>query len=346
MSQRVMTNDERAAAVQSFGYTEREARFLCLAALHGGCFLRRQYDTFLGRADGGAAAQLIERALAQGHARAYTFRYKTNIYHLCARPFYEALGQGDNRNRRKRQPLTIKNKLMGFDFVLACPGQHYLATEQEKLAYFDSLGMPRSTLPGKIYRSAANHHETDRYFVEKYPMFLSAADTGGDSPVVSFCFVDEGLSTLSHFETFLAEYRPLFVSLPRFSVIYVAASSVHFKPAQAVFERFLIRGIGEKHSNPLDPDVQRLLDYFAARQLFETRRLDGFDRAKLIQLRKARDEFSGAQYDLLYERWKVAGSAALLENQDSEMKDKTAIVGMFSTHLLEHNYDLFTGVAA
>ena len=35
-------------------------------ALHGGYFLRRQYDQFLGRHDGGAASQLIEKALAQG----------------------------------------------------------------------------------------------------------------------------------------------------------------------------------------------------------------------------------------------------------------------------------------
>ena len=48
-----MTNAERIQALQRLGYTEREAAFLCLAALHGGYFLRRQYAQFLGREDGG-----------------------------------------------------------------------------------------------------------------------------------------------------------------------------------------------------------------------------------------------------------------------------------------------------
>jgi len=40
MSQIPLTNEARHEALQRFGYTEREARFLCLAALHGGYFLR------------------------------------------------------------------------------------------------------------------------------------------------------------------------------------------------------------------------------------------------------------------------------------------------------------------
>ncbi len=38
-----MSSAERIAALKGLGYTEREAAFLCLAALHGGYFLRRQY---------------------------------------------------------------------------------------------------------------------------------------------------------------------------------------------------------------------------------------------------------------------------------------------------------------
>jgi hypothetical protein len=346
MNQTPMTNAERQKALERLGYTEREAQFLCLAALHGGYFLRRQYNRFLGRRDGGAASQLIEKALAQGHARAYTYRYNTSVYHLYTRSFYEALGQGENRNRRKRQAFTIKNKLMGLDFVLAHPDRIYLATEQEKLTFFQGRQIPTSVLPAKVYRATESRSQTARYFVEKYPMFLSDAATKGGAPLVSFCFVDEGLATLSHFETFLTQYGPLFASLPGFAVIYVAAGAIHFTPAQAAFERFLLKDFGASTPQPIDPDYQRLLDYFAARQQFEAKRLDGFDRAKLIQLRKDREEFSEAKYGALYERWTASGPAAMLQNPAPEMGPKTGILGTFSTYLLEHNYDLFAGIAA
>ena len=47
-----MTNTERIQALMGFGYTEREAAFLCIASLHGGFFLRRQYSQFTGTAPG------------------------------------------------------------------------------------------------------------------------------------------------------------------------------------------------------------------------------------------------------------------------------------------------------
>ena len=55
------TPSERLAALQAFGYTEREAAFLSTAALHGGYFLRRQYCCAIGTQSGGNAAALIDR---------------------------------------------------------------------------------------------------------------------------------------------------------------------------------------------------------------------------------------------------------------------------------------------
>src|SRR2546425_9737908 len=68
MSSRSMSSSERIEALKSLGYTEREAAFLCLAALHGGYFLRRQYCDFIGKQIGGTAAALVEKLLAQRHA--------------------------------------------------------------------------------------------------------------------------------------------------------------------------------------------------------------------------------------------------------------------------------------
>ncbi len=79
---------------------------------------------------------------------------RTVIYHICAKPFFEAIGEQDNRNRRWRQPYSIKIKLMGFDYVSAHRGHQYLAAETEKLDYFSgNLGFDRSSFPGRVYRS-------------------------------------------------------------------------------------------------------------------------------------------------------------------------------------------------
>jgi hypothetical protein len=107
-----MTNEERIAALQKLGYTEREAAFLCLAALHGGYFLRRQYNTFLQQRPGGNADRLIEKAVFQGHVRIHESADRSFIYHIGAKSFFEAIGEEDNRNRSWRRPYSVKVNLM------------------------------------------------------------------------------------------------------------------------------------------------------------------------------------------------------------------------------------------
>jgi hypothetical protein len=345
MSQTRMTASERVQALRCFGYSESEASFLCLAALQGGYFLRRQYASFSDGQDGGAISQLIQKGLANEHIHASTWRRHTQLYHLCARPFYEALGQGDSRNRRACEVLAIKNKLMGLDFVLAHRGVQYLATEQEKLDYFAGvLKLDPSVLPAKLYGTGKSAAATTRYFVDKYPMFLSpVAKDGGPSapPVVSFCFVDEGMVGLSRFERYLANYEPLFSLLPGFHLVYLAARGVHFGPTQRLFENF-IRHESATSANATERlPRERLLRHFEDRRLFEAGQLDSFDRAKLVRLRQERLEFSGDTCEALYKTWNASGSDAFLQLLESKRTERTPILGAFSTFLLEHNYELF-----
>lgn len=336
-----MTAGERIQALRRFGYSELEAAFLCLAALHGGYFLRRQYALFLGGKDGGNVTQLVQKGLANGHFRSSTWRQNTQLYHLCARPFYEALGQGENRNRRAREILTIKNKLMGFDFVLAHRRVQYLATEQEKVDYFTrTLKLDLSALPAKLYRSRQSSAATARYFVDKYPIFLSPADEEAAPALVSFCFVDEGMVSLSRFESYLAQCRSLFGSLRGFHLVYIAAGDVHFGPAQRAFENF-IRSDSAASRGPFECPAGQLLEYFEARRLYENGQLASFDRAKLVQLRQARKEFSNEEHEALYARWKASGPASAVEVAGSETARRPLILGAFSTFLLEHDYELF-----
>jgi hypothetical protein len=147
-----MTNEERINAVQYLGYNERQASFLVLAALHGGYFLRRQYAAFCGHEPGGSAECLIEKALLKGHVRAHATVNRTIVYHVGTRPFFDLIGEGDNGNRRWRQPYTVELKLMGFDYVLAHRDYRYLVTETEKLEYFlGALRLDPLYLPARAY---------------------------------------------------------------------------------------------------------------------------------------------------------------------------------------------------
>lgn len=344
-----MTTEERIAAVRRFGYSESEALFLSLSALHGGYFLRRQYALFIDKKDGGNVTQLVQKALANGHVQSSTWRQNTQLYHLCARPFYEAIGQGENRNRRTREVLTIKNKVMGFDFVLAHPQVQYLATEQEKVDYFtQTLKLDLAALPSKHYPSKNSTVFTPRYFVDKYPIFVptenhelpASASASGMPSAVSFCYVDEGTISLSRFKGFLSRCSPLFDLLPAFHLVYVAASRVHFGAARHVFEGFLRRN-SDSAMAAGRPPIERLLAYFKARHLFETGQLETFDRAKLIRLRQEQNEFSSSEYETLYTRWQATGDDSTLDPPESQTALRRKVLGVFSTFHLEHDYELF-----
>ena len=69
-----MTNQERVENVKSLGYSDREAAFVTLAALHSGYFLRRQYSAFAGKSCGWADDSLTSKLLIKGHARELAIR--------------------------------------------------------------------------------------------------------------------------------------------------------------------------------------------------------------------------------------------------------------------------------
>jgi hypothetical protein len=269
-----MTPPERIAALQNFGYDADEARFLSITALHSGYFLRRQFLACIQGTKGWKDVLLVNKLKANRHCRINIYRHNRMVYHLSTKPLYDALGEKDNRNRRERQPSTIKNKLMGLDFVLDHPQHQYLATEREKLDYFvGTLQIPAEDLPTRWYQSPRGRGATAKHFVDKYPMFLSVPP-GAAAPVVHFCYVDEGMQSTDGFATYLDQYSRLLAVLPDFRVIYIAQHNALFGSAGRVFEAFSARASGSPDA-PLDPATRELLDHFEARQQYEMRDFRG-----------------------------------------------------------------------
>jgi hypothetical protein len=335
-----MTNEERITALRRFGYDAQEAQFLSIAALHSGYFLRRQFLSFVGGTKGWKDVALLKKLKANHHCQITMFRQNRMVVHLSAKPLYDALGERDNRNRRERQPSTIKNKLMGLDFVLDHPQHQYLATEREKLHYFlETLKIAPEYLPTRWYQSPRGRGGTAKHFVDKYPMFLSVPP-GGAASVVHFCYVDEGLQSTDGFATYLSQYSRLLNALPDFRVIYIGQHYGLVGSARRVFEAFLAQESGGAGA-PIDPATRQLLHHFAARQQYEARDFSQFDTAVLIRYREDKKRFAGEHFETLYEQWRAGGREAVLEVLHSGQRANDLPVERFSTYVLGYDYDLF-----
>lgn len=324
-----MPSTERAAALKCFGYSESDAAFLSLAAVHSGYFLRRQYEVFTGVARGRPSSRFLDQTVSAGHVRSTEFANRTEIFHLFARAIYRAIGEEDNRNRRPRPPFSIKAKLMALDFVLAHRDCQFLATEGEKVYHFCAeLGIAQALLPRKAYRSRRTAAETHRYFVEKYPIFLTTTTPPRASPLTSFCYVDEGVLSTSGFAAFLRRYRPLFVALRRFHLVYVAAEYRAFRTAQRAFLRF-----EESLSMPeLNLPGGAMGEYFGLRQLLETRQYQKLDKAKLDRLRDLSNRFQHPKTESTFRAW--ADELKAIERFGR-------VHAHFVFHQLSHRYDIF-----
>jgi hypothetical protein len=243
--------------LQVAGYTEREAAFLYLAALHSGYFLRRQYLRFIERGRGALAAQFLRRAFALGHIQSIACGQARFVYHLTSTEVYTAAGLGASHHRRLKSDATIKSRLMVLDFVLDHLTETLLDTQGSKVDYFSGThGLSESLFP----------RTRDVLFAEEFPLLLNNKDRG-----ISFSYVDEGALSASGFEHFLDRHAPLFRSLPSFELLYLADSSRDFGRASRIFSTKLPEEQAPG-TTPLTPrGVDHLLDYLRARELADTR---------------------------------------------------------------------------
>src|SRR5712692_7526714 len=164
---------EYVEAIKRHGYTPTEARFLYLVATHSGYFTQRQFFDFAGVNRGGMGTRLTVKAIEHGHIRSARLARHTLIYNLFARPFYESIEKDNLRNRRRLSDELVRTRLLILDFVLAHPDLNYLETEHEKVRYFhDELGLPLTLLPHRTYKGTKSQSQTDRYFVDRFSIFL------------------------------------------------------------------------------------------------------------------------------------------------------------------------------
>lgn len=293
--------------LRGLGYTDEEARFLYLVATHSGYFSARQYLLFTGAKSGEKNLSFTQKVLAKGHASVRLLLRNGRLYHLYSRLLYRALGRENLRNRREHSTEHIRTKLAILDFVLAHLDYRYLETESEKVQYFTKeLGLSTAVLPAKRYSGAIRERTTDRYFVDKFPLFL--VPDSSSPAVVTFSFVDAGLMSLSSFSTHLLAYSSLLASVPEPAFVYIATRAAHFEAAQKLFQAMAPRSLKP------DPGAEGLR-YFHYRLLWERQQYDKLREDQIEFLSRSKKRFEkDARIEALYRPWlegQLTGNAVL-----------------------------------
>lgn len=212
-------------SLAGWGYSEREAAFLYMVAVHSGYLLRRHFNQFVARERGAIATHFLRRAVRLGHVVEMPCGDGRMLYHLADKRAYVLAGNKDSQGRRVKSPAEILRRLMALDYVLDHLGsERFIETDEARRRLFLELGVS----PDAVDRS-----ET---FARAMPVSF-AADAKPQR--VRFAFLDEGQRSTSMFARFLRSHAELLRALPCAEVAYVALAPTRFNEAERLFARLM-----------------------------------------------------------------------------------------------------------
>ena len=133
-----LANTERAEAIASFGFTERQARFLLQVLLHSGVFLERQYCAFAGIVHGQKSTDFIRALVDRRLATAITTGklHRGRMFHVHYKPLWAAIGEPDSRFRKPTAQGRLIERVMLLDAVLDDPTCTWLGPGWDKRRHF------------------------------------------------------------------------------------------------------------------------------------------------------------------------------------------------------------------
>ena len=333
---------ERVQTLAPIGLPRRQTEFVVTVALHGGYCLQRQYDAFVGRRHGQVASDLFDRLITQRLAtRVRLARHRGYIYHLHAKGLYRALGQEDNRNRRRASVAQIARKLMVLDYVIATPTREWLATEHDKVAALTTrFNVPMVDLPRRRYRSRGDRHApTYRYFVNKLPIAVADGE-----PAVEFVHLvlDKSGAGL---ETFLDDHARLLSRLPVSTIIADLPSPTGRSPAcRQAFARKRSAASALARSKV---DREALRWFFRARLVVDRHDFRSLSVADLNRYRELRTQLETPAYEQLFVSWQALGDCALADEDARRIETPAPQVRLveYTLPFAYEQFGLFPGLA-
>ena len=250
---------QRAAALEPLGWRGRDAEWLTLVCLHSGVFTRAQYS-YRFDVERYAAHRFVNRLVSAGLARERPHHpdlpTTTRLCHVSGRGLYRALGVEHIRHRRFGSDAVVFRRLLSLDYVLERPELPWLATEHDKLAHFEALGIERATLPQRLYSGAVT--KTRRYFYLKLPL-------AADDREALFVYADPGLETTSQLHHWGAMHDALWTQLRALGIAVHVAVATRSAVAQLAYDVALAKWLpGASESDALHEGERELLDTILA----------------------------------------------------------------------------------
>lgn len=267
---------DRVEAIEALGWSRRDAEWIALVCLHSGAFVRSQFcDRY--SCPRSSALHLVRRLTKRGVAREHPLPgSRQRFCHILAKPLYRALGIANVRHRRLVSGAILFRRLLSLDIVLKHPGLPWLPTEQDKVAYFETLGIDPGLLPRRTYRSPRGGGTTTRHFALKLPI-------AGDRVIAHFVHTDPGHETASALRTWGGAHRRLWEALRdagvSVHVVAIGRSLAALDRAKPVLASWL----APSSADPLSPDeidqLNRIEDALLAQDHAALRAWGGFSQA-------------------------------------------------------------------
>jgi hypothetical protein len=282
-----------------FGLSQRQARFLGSVMLQSGVFVRRQYAAFAGITHGQKVHDFIEKLVARKFVTAIDLGAtgRTKVFHVHHKPLYAAIGEPDNRNRRRVTIPRAIERLMILDGVLADQSVSWLGSEREKRRYFrDRLGdrLRDDEYPRLVFGEKPN--VTVRYFPDKLPI-------GHERDRYRHVFIYLARSpTPMDFRVFILRHLALLNALGFWTI------RVLFPRSLAASMDAYTNAAGELLTRPLSLSQTEELMWFLRESQMPEQNASAADRARLQAARKA---FRSPRFAAIRRHWLAEGNRAV-----------------------------------
>ena len=176
-------SDRAERLKRQFDLPPRTAEWVAAVAVHSGSFLRSQYCEFAG-CSRTTAKRFVEGLCKRGLALEYDSSWG-RVCRITRQKIYRALDAYPGRYYRQASWPLMHRRLLALDYVLDYPELPWLPTEAEKLAVFDSLGVPREELQRRAYQGIV---PARLYFPDKHPI---AIDIPAQAAVFVYVDIEE-----------------------------------------------------------------------------------------------------------------------------------------------------------
>jgi hypothetical protein len=301
----------RVGTLMRFGFTERQARFLVHVLVFSGVFLERQYRTFTGLAHGQKTHEFLAKLVTAGYATPITpgALHRGRLYHVQYKPLYEAIGEPNNRHRKRASLGRFVERLMLLDAVLADSRCGWLGTEQDKRTYFREAlekDIPDDWYPHLTFGDGPE--KTTRLFPDKLP--IGVPRNGARRHVFLYLVTHE---VPMEFRVFLLRHADLLKWVDEWTIRILLPRRLR---KAAALHRYAVR---DAFMLPLTPrQVDELDWYFRARRGEVVCPSGDCD----LDLVTAARRFGAARFEALYRLWQQRDAQALWAMQSPTLRDQ------------------------